>query len=103
MLMLQQVWHVSQTLQDVQGVEHVCLYSLDRLPSAVIMRLQMVFDFFFCRLGTLQGTPTQSIQETSPGSLKCMATPTPALLLMSGTRWTLAPCCTQPTSLPVST
>ena len=25
------MWHVSQALQDVRGVEHVCLYSLETL------------------------------------------------------------------------
>ena len=55
-----------------------------------------------CRHGTPQGIPTRQKQETNPGSQKCMATPMPALLLMSGTRWTSTPCCTQATSFPVS-
>ena len=55
-----------------------------------------------CRLGILPGTRTQLTRVTSPGSQRCMATPMPAQLLMSGTKWTSAPCCTLPTSLPVS-
>lgn len=55
-----------------------------------------------CRHGTQLGTHTQSIQETSPGSQRCMATPMPVLLLMCGTRLITPLCCIQHTSLPVS-
>lgn len=38
------------------------------------------------RPGTRQGTLTQSTLETSHGYLRCMATPTPVLQQMSGTK-----------------